>query len=165
MWIFLVWTPKTWMKGNCREESTALLFTLTWVFGGTWYTPVMIALCPGISWPTSCRSQKTLKLRGTSPVGMASESSWILSYYWSMKVHSSGMMTYGSMGHLASVWAPFCMFFPRQYLGKFTGFSPFPKLSICSSWHSRHRAKMVFAFTLIDFEATTIHLTVTNLPI
>lgn len=41
----------------------------------------MIALYPGISYPTRYLSQNTLKFLGTSPVGIASESSWILSCY------------------------------------------------------------------------------------
>lgn len=47
-------------------------------------------------------------------------------------MHSSGIITYGSVGQVASVYAPFYYYFPKQYLGKLIGYGPYPKW-ICYS--------------------------------
>ena len=81
IFTLLVCTPNTWIYGKSNSASIALLFIVADPFGGTWYTPVIITLYPGINLLTKYLSQYTIKFLGTSPVGIASDSSWILNVY------------------------------------------------------------------------------------
>ena len=133
--------PSTWRYG-VRSATFVSAPLFWWVI--TAMIPVIVTRFPGIAASTRRRSTEQRTERGISPVGTISGGSCSFHCCWSMYLHFSGRIMYGSSGHCASFgWRG------RSHLrGSETPAKP-ARTGICfTSWQPRHCANTDVAFAL-----------------